>query len=121
MRNYYVMAGFSSMGIALSGGVGQLLAELIVHGRSSLGYWPVDIQRFSPHHNNKAFLRDRVTEIEGTLTLFYQRNRSLTQPTSVKLVKANKPCPPVVASLLGSKFPQSDVRNKFTSREMFCL
>ena len=49
----------------MSGGLGQLLAELIIHGETSLGYWPVNPQRFSPLQNSKAYLRDRVTEIEG--------------------------------------------------------
>ncbi|XP_038070075.1 pyruvate dehydrogenase phosphatase regulatory subunit, mitochondrial-like isoform X2 [Patiria miniata] len=66
MRNYYLMTGFSSLGITMSGGLGQLLAELIVHGETSLGYWSVNPQRFSPQQNNKAYLRERVTEIEGT-------------------------------------------------------
>ncbi|XP_022104313.1 pyruvate dehydrogenase phosphatase regulatory subunit, mitochondrial-like isoform X2 [Acanthaster planci] len=66
MRNYYLMTGISTIGVTMSGGLGQLLAELIVHGETSLGYWPVNPQRFSPKQNNKAFLRERVTEVEGT-------------------------------------------------------
>ncbi len=65
MKNYIVMAGFGSLGITMSGGLGEVLAELIVYGECSLGYWLVDPQRFSPQQNNKMYLRDRVTEVEG--------------------------------------------------------
>ncbi|XP_022104330.1 LOW QUALITY PROTEIN: pyruvate dehydrogenase phosphatase regulatory subunit, mitochondrial-like [Acanthaster planci] len=79
MRNYYLMTGFNSLGITMSGGLGQLLAELIVHGETSLGHWPVNPQRFSPLQNNKAYLRDRVTEIEGTnYKLMYPHNQYKT-------------------------------------------
>ncbi|KAJ8041737.1 Pyruvate dehydrogenase phosphatase regulatory subunit, mitochondrial [Holothuria leucospilota] len=63
--NYFVMAGFNSAGIAASGGAGKLLAEWIHEGRPSINTWPVDVRRFSKYHNNKKFLRDRVSEIEG--------------------------------------------------------
>lgn len=63
--NYFVMAGFNSAGIAASGGAGKLLAEWIHEGRPSVNTWPVDVRRFSKYHNNKKFLRDRVSEIEG--------------------------------------------------------
>ena len=59
------MAGFNSLGMTLSGGVGELLAEIIIKGRSSIGYWAMNPQRFLPQQNNKEYLRDRATEIEG--------------------------------------------------------
>ncbi|XP_038069939.1 pyruvate dehydrogenase phosphatase regulatory subunit, mitochondrial-like [Patiria miniata] len=65
MRNYYLMTGISMVGVTMSGGLGQLLAELIVHGETLLGNWSVNPQRFSPQQNNKAYLRERVAEIEG--------------------------------------------------------
>ncbi|XP_071785227.1 pyruvate dehydrogenase phosphatase regulatory subunit, mitochondrial-like [Asterias amurensis] len=65
IKNYYLMAGFNSLGMTLSGGVGELLAEIIIKGRSSIGYWAMNPQRFLPQQNNKEYLRDRATEIEG--------------------------------------------------------
>ena len=63
--NYFIMAGFNSGGVALSGGAGRLLAERMVTGFSNMDTWVIDPCRFSEYHNNKAYLRDRVTETEG--------------------------------------------------------
>ncbi|XP_041454472.1 pyruvate dehydrogenase phosphatase regulatory subunit, mitochondrial-like [Lytechinus variegatus] len=65
MDNYFVMAGLSSQGVVLSGGLGRVMAEWIVNGHAPLNTWCVDLRRFTEYHNNKAFLRDRVTESEG--------------------------------------------------------
>ncbi|XP_071480308.1 pyruvate dehydrogenase phosphatase regulatory subunit, mitochondrial-like [Diadema antillarum] len=67
MKNYFVMAGFSSKGVALSGGAGRLMAEYIAEGRPSINPWSFDVRRFTDYHNNKAFLRDRVMESEGLM------------------------------------------------------
>ena len=69
LRNLFVMTGFNSIGIASSGGAGKYLAEWIVEGRPTMDLWSVDVRRFSPWANNRAFLRERVTE---TLGLHYQ-------------------------------------------------
>ena len=69
LRNLFVLAGFNSVGIATSGGAGKYLAEWITEGRPTMDLWSVDIRRFSPWANNRAFLRERVTE---TLGLHYQ-------------------------------------------------
>ena len=60
MRNYYVAAGMSSNGIALSSGVGKHLASWIARGEPPVDLWFMDISRFSPCQNNKHYLRDRV-------------------------------------------------------------
>src|SRR5437867_6166775 len=69
LRNLFVMTGFNSIGIASSGGAGKYLAEWIIEGRPTMDLWSVDIRRFGPWANNRAFLRERVTE---TLGLHYQ-------------------------------------------------
>jgi 4-methylaminobutanoate oxidase (formaldehyde-forming) len=69
LRNLFVLAGFNSIGIASSGGAGAYLAEWILEGRPTMDLWSVDIRRFGPWANNRAFLRERVTE---TLGLHYQ-------------------------------------------------
>ena len=61
MRNYYVAAGMNSSGIALSSGVGKTMAEWISKGEAPDDMWENDISRFSISHNNKLFLRDRVS------------------------------------------------------------
>lgn len=69
MKNLYVAAGFNSVGIASAGGAGKFLAEWMLAGEPTLDLWSVDIRRFAPWANNRAFLRDRVTEVLG---LHYQ-------------------------------------------------
>jgi 4-methylaminobutanoate oxidase (formaldehyde-forming) len=69
LRNLYVLAGFNSAGIATAGGAGKYLAEWMIEGRPTMDLWTVDIRRFGPWANNRAFLRERVTE---TLGVHYQ-------------------------------------------------
>ena len=69
LKNFFVGAGFNSMGIASSGGAGMALAEWIVAGEPTLDLWPVDIRRFANFHGNDSWLRARVGE---TLGLHYK-------------------------------------------------
>ena len=69
LKNFFVGAGFNSMGIASSGGAGMALAEWIVAGEPTLDLWPVDIRRFAGFHGNDTWLRTRVSE---TLGLHYK-------------------------------------------------
>ena len=65
----FVAAGFNSAGIACAGGAGKYLAEWISEGEPTMDLWSVDIRRFGKWANNRAFLRDRITEVLG---LHYQ-------------------------------------------------
>jgi sarcosine dehydrogenase len=69
LRNLFVAAGFNSVGIASAGGAGKYLAEWIIEREPTMDLWAVDIRRFGPWANNRAFLRERVTEVLG---LHYQ-------------------------------------------------
>ena len=69
LRNLFVAAGFNSVGIANAGGAGKYLAEWMIEGQPTMDLWSVDIRRFGPWANNRAFLRERVTEVLG---LHYQ-------------------------------------------------
>ena len=60
LKNFFVGAGFNSIGIASGGGAGRALAEWIVQGEPTLDLWPVDIRRFARFHDNDRFLKDRV-------------------------------------------------------------
>ncbi|CAL1532543.1 unnamed protein product [Lymnaea stagnalis] len=62
IKNYYIAAGMNSNGIAAAGGAGRHIAEWIVDGETSLNLWPYDVRRFVRLHNNKKFLRDRMSE-----------------------------------------------------------
>ena len=55
----------NSSGIAMAGGVGKFMAQWILEGEPEMNLWSVDARRFVDMHNNKLFLKDRVTETIG--------------------------------------------------------
>ncbi|MEO9239929.1 MAG: FAD-dependent oxidoreductase, partial [Jatrophihabitantaceae bacterium] len=65
LRNFYVGAGFNSVGIASAGGAGQALAEWVVNGEPTSDLAAVDIRRFASFYGNNQWLRDRVGEVLG--------------------------------------------------------
>lgn len=64
-QHYLVAAGMKTVGISAAGGVGRAIADQIVHGESPLDLYELDISRFLGLHNNRKFLRERVTEVPG--------------------------------------------------------
>ncbi|MBZ9961749.1 FAD-dependent oxidoreductase [Mesorhizobium sp. BR1-1-14] len=77
LKNFYVGAGFNSMGIASAGGAGKALAEWIVNGAPTMDLWPVDIRRFAAFNNNPRWLHDRVKETLGLHYAMPWPNREL--------------------------------------------
>ena len=65
LENFYVGAGFNSVGIATAGGAGRALAEWIVNGAPTGDLTGVDIRRFAPFNGNTRWLHDRVAEVLG--------------------------------------------------------
>jgi 4-methylaminobutanoate oxidase (formaldehyde-forming) len=65
LRNFFVAAGFNSVGIASAGGVGRALAEWIAGGEPGLDLSAVDIRRFAAFNGNNQWLHDRVSEVLG--------------------------------------------------------
>ena len=65
LRNFFVGAGFNSVGIASAGGAGRALAEWIVEGEPGLDLSAVDIRRFAAFNGNNQWLHDRVSEVLG--------------------------------------------------------
>ncbi len=68
LRNFFVAAGFNSVGIASAGGAGRALAEWIAGGEPATDLSSVDIRRFARFHGNNQWLHDRVGEV---LSLHY--------------------------------------------------
>ena len=64
-RNFYVGAGFNSVGIATAGGAGRALAEWIVNGEPTSDLTAVDLRRFARFNGNNRWLHDRVAEVLG--------------------------------------------------------
>jgi 4-methylaminobutanoate oxidase (formaldehyde-forming) len=77
LRNFYIGAGFNSMGIASAGGAGRALAEWIVHGAPTMDLFPIDIRRFARFNNNPRWLHDRVKETLGLHYAMPWPNREL--------------------------------------------
>jgi len=65
LRNFFVGAGFNSVGIASAGGAGRALAEWIIEGEPTLDLSAVDIRRFARFNGNNQWLHDRVSEVLG--------------------------------------------------------
>ena len=78
LRNFFVAAGFNSVGIASAGGAGRALAEWITEGEPSLDLSAVDIRRFAPFNGNNQWLHDRVGEVLGLHYAIPWPNRELT-------------------------------------------
>jgi 4-methylaminobutanoate oxidase (formaldehyde-forming) len=69
LRNFFVAAGFNSVGFLSGPGAGSVLADWIVDGRSPLDLPEADPRRTARHETNRRFLEQRVTE---TLDLAYE-------------------------------------------------
>ncbi len=67
LTNYYVAAGFNSVGIQSAGGAGKALAEWMDDGAPPFDLWDVDIRRMQPFQNNKTYLFERAKESLGLL------------------------------------------------------
>lgn len=66
-KNYFVAAGFNSVGIQSAGGAGKMLAEWIQKGHAPQDLWDVDIRRNLPFQSTQRFLEERTTESLGLL------------------------------------------------------
>ena len=65
LKNFFVVAGMNSSGIASAGGAGKAIADWIVGGEPQMELGPIDIRRFHDHHINPSFLEERVIETLG--------------------------------------------------------
>ena len=84
LKNFYVAAGFNSIGIQSGGGAGKVLSEWIVNGFPPLDLWDVDIRRFHPFQTNACYLEERTEE---TLGLLYAMHWPFRQPESSRGVR----------------------------------
>jgi len=67
LDNFYVAAGFNSLGILMGGGVGRVMAEWIVEGIPDVDVTEIDIARMLPFENTPTYLKDRVVEVLGLM------------------------------------------------------
>jgi glycine cleavage system T protein len=84
LRNFFVAAGFNSIGIASAAGAGRALAEWIAGGEPAMDLWDVDIRRFAPLQANARYLRERTREVVG---LLYAMHWPFRQPETARGVR----------------------------------
>ena len=65
LKNFYVAAGFNSLGILLGGGAGQVLAQWIVDDLPPVDVSEINIARMARFQNNPKYLFDRTVELLG--------------------------------------------------------
>jgi glycine cleavage system T protein len=85
LKNFFVAAGFNSIGIQSAGGAGMALAEWIVGGHPPFDLWDVDIRRMMPHQNRKTYLRERVSEALGLLYAMHWPYRQFETARGIRL------------------------------------
>ena len=84
LKNFYVAAGFNSIGIQSAGGAGKVLSEWIAKGYPPMDLWDVDIRRFHSFQGNSRYLKERTKEALG---LLYAMHWPFRQPESSRGVR----------------------------------
>ena len=84
LRNFYLAAGFNSVGIQSAGGAGKALAQWIIDGEAPFDLWDVDIRRMQPFQSNKTYLFHRTKE---SLGLLYADHYPYKQPVTARAVR----------------------------------
>ncbi len=67
LDNFWVAAGFNSIGIQSAGGAGMALAQWMEAGEKPFDLGDVDISRMQPFQGNKTYLFERAKETLGLL------------------------------------------------------
>jgi heterotetrameric sarcosine oxidase gamma subunit len=84
LRNFFVAAGFNSLGILSGGGAGLVMAHWLVEGHPPMDVWSVNLRRLQAWQNNARYLRDRTVE---SLGIGYQEHWPYRQWTTARGVK----------------------------------
>ena len=84
LRNFFVAAGFNSIGIQTAGGVGKAIAEWMEAGEPTFDLTSYDIRRCQPFHGNVTYLTDRIGEALG---LHYADQFPYRSPSSARGVR----------------------------------
>ncbi|MEM9637967.1 MAG: FAD-dependent oxidoreductase, partial [Pseudomonadota bacterium] len=84
LDNFWVAAGFNSIGIQSAGGAGMALAQWMEDGDKPFDLGDVDISRMQPFQGNKKYLYERSTE---TLGLLYQDHFPFRQKETARGIR----------------------------------
>jgi len=67
LENFFISAGFNSLGILTGGGAGSIIAHWIVDGLPPMDVTDMDPARLLPFQTNRSYLAERSTELLGRL------------------------------------------------------
>jgi 4-methylaminobutanoate oxidase (formaldehyde-forming) len=67
LDNFFIAAGFNSLGILTGGGAGSIVANWIVDGLPPIDITDVDVARLLPFQTNRPYLEERSVELLGRL------------------------------------------------------
>jgi 4-methylaminobutanoate oxidase (formaldehyde-forming) len=84
LDNFYVAAGFNSLGILMGGGVGKVMAQWMAEGVSDVDVIEIDIARMLPFQNTPTYLRARSTEVLGFMFDEVYPNKQFTTARNVR-------------------------------------
>jgi 4-methylaminobutanoate oxidase (formaldehyde-forming) len=84
LRNFFVAAGFNSIGIQSAGGAGMVLAQWMEDGEKPFDLGDVDISRMQPFQGNRTYLFERSKE---TLGLLYADHFPFRQKASARGIR----------------------------------
>ena len=84
LKNFFVAAGFNSLGILSGGGAGLVMARWLLEGRAPMDVWSVDLRRTQAWQDNDRYLQDRTVE---SLGIGYQDHWPFRQWTTARGVK----------------------------------
>ncbi len=65
LDNFFVAAGFNSLGILMGGGAGKVMAQWIKDGVPNVDITEIDIARMLPFENTPKYVQDRAVELLG--------------------------------------------------------
>lgn len=89
ITDFYVAAGFNSIGIQSAGGVGWVLADWMTNGHAPMDLHDVDVRRFEPFQRNTRYLRERTTETLGLLYAMHWPTRQYATSRGVRRTAAH--------------------------------
>ncbi len=84
LENFFVCAGFNSLGILFAGGAGRIMAQWIVDSLPPVDISEVNIDRMMGFQNNPKYLHDRTVELLGWQYISYPNLQPVTARDSRK-------------------------------------
>ena len=84
VQGFFIAAGFNSIGVQSSGGVGKVMADWVMNGNPGRDFSDVDVRRIHAFQNNSRYLHDRTVE---SLGLLYAMHWPFLNPETARNVR----------------------------------